>query len=172
MGNLFGHIGAIVGVTLWIFTLIGVVVMGVFGLIHYLKQEKVDDPGEADPGVFSGSMPPLERGEMSPYEASSIKPGLKMLIAASLGMLAIFGFSAYGLKEMAGGTKTTAQMRKEAKEMKDARQKRRARGEVGVEEEDESKKKRTKSFDITTREPGATPPKPMEEKPKKKRRRR
>ncbi|MHC4946226.1 MAG: hypothetical protein ACYTG7_24705 [Planctomycetota bacterium] len=163
MGSFFGYIGSLIGVSLWVLTLLGVVIMVIVGLIHYTKKQTVEDPGEADPEVLSGGAPPLGKGEMSRFEAVAVKPSLPMLIFALAMLVTVVGFGAYGLKEMAAGTKTTAMMRKEAKDQAKATKDKYGTpgGGAGIEEEGPSKeKKRTKSFDISTR-PVPRKPTPM-----------
>ena len=151
---------------MWLLTLLGVVIMVIFGLVHYSKKQTIEDPGEADPEVISGGAPPLGRGEMSRFEAVAVKPSLPMLVFALAMVLTVLGFGAYGLKEMAAGTKTTAKMRQEAKKQaKATKDKYGTSGGADIDEEGPSReKKRTKSFDISTK-PGSAPMKPAPMKP-------
>jgi len=110
-----GYLAVIIAASTFVFVLLMVVVGVVLGGIHSKNSVKIEDPMEGDPDVISGTAPPLPKGEMNPFEATSVKPSLPFMIAALLVMFAIVGFSAYGLREMAGSTGTTEAMREEAK---------------------------------------------------------
>lgn len=145
-----GYLAVIIAASTFVFVLIMVVVGMILGAVHAKNAETIEDPMENDPDVISGTAPPLAKGEMNPFESSSVKPSLPYVIGALLAMIVIIGFSAYGLREMAGSTGTTDAMRAEAKARAKKNQKKYQTGPA-IEDmpEDDKKKKRSMEEALT-----------------------
>ena len=137
-----GYIAVLIAVSTFVFVGLMVLVGLIKGFIHHANSVEIEDPLENDPDVFSGKTPGLAKGEMNPFESTSVKRSLPFLIAAICVMVIILGFSAYGLKEMAGSTGTTAAMRQEAKEKAERQEEKYGSGPAIEEAPEEPKKKK------------------------------
>jgi hypothetical protein len=113
--KILGFIAVIIAASTFGFVFLMVIIGLIKGFIHSRNAQEIEDPLKDDPDVFSGVAAPLGKGDMNPFEATSVRAPLPMLIGAVCIMAIIIGFSAYGLREMAGSTGTTAKMRQEAK---------------------------------------------------------
>ncbi len=139
-----GYLAVAVAASTFVLVLLMVGVGAILGFVHSTKAVKIEDPMEGDPDVISGSLPPIGKGEMNPFEATSVKLSLPFVVSALVVMVVIIGFSAYGLREMAGSTGTAETMRQEAREREERNRERYGtEGPAGIEElppEDEDRR--------------------------------
>ena len=149
MGQMLGYLAIIIAGGTFVLAGFMILVGLIKGWMDAKNRPEVPDPLEGDPDVFSSKAPPLGRSEMTPYEHSSTKITLAFTLAAVSGMLAVLGFSAYGLKEMSKGVKTTKAMRDEAKRLKQGNAA--ASEEAAIEDETVEKKKKNSAFDVNAK---------------------
>jgi hypothetical protein len=140
--KLIGYIAVLIAVSTFVFVGLMVLIGLIKGFIYSRNAVEIEDPMENDPDVFSSKAQGLAKGEMNPFESSSVKPSLPFMIAAICVMTIIIGFSVYGLKEMAGSTGTTAAMRQEAKEKAEKQKEKYGTGPAIEDAPEEPKKKK------------------------------
>ncbi len=148
MGQMIGYLAIIIAGGTFVLAGFMILVGLIKGAIDSKNKPEVPDPLEGDPNVFSSKAQPLGRSEMTPYEHRSTKITLAFTLAAVSGMLAVLGFSAYGLKEMSKGVKTTKAMRDEAKLSKKPNA---VSEEAAIEDETVQKKKKASAFDVNAK---------------------
>ena len=146
---LAGYLAVIFAGATFLMAAVMMVVAIVQGLRESKNRPEIPDPLEGDPAVVSTKLPPLPPSEMNTIEQHSTKPNLAYALSVLVILAIIFGFSGYGFKEMGASSRTTAAIRKEAKQK--AQRQRREEAGLGIEEEGEGPtKRRGGTFDVTT----------------------